>query len=222
MRTPATHRTFAVRGLAVAGAAALGLALAACNGEEAEPGAEDPTAPPADGAAQVADCVVGDWRSASVDGEIGGAVVDGTLIGGSGVFLTVNSDGGTRVVFSDMEPLAFDGELAGVDVSGEVVYRGIASGTIRTDLDVTSGSWGPAGEIDWSDVRVTADVTEPVEGRPLDDTPLGEVLERADEVTGGVVDVDPVLGEGRFECQDETLIVRSSGDANLSWTFLRA
>jgi hypothetical protein len=220
MRTPLTHRSLPARGFAAAGVAALGLTLAACNGEEAEP--EETTPPPADSAAQVADCVVGDWRSTGAEGEIGGVAGEGTLTGGAGVFLTVNPDGTARVDFSDMEPVAFEGDVAEVDVSGEVVYAGHASGTVRTDPDVTSGSWGPASEIDWSDVRVTVDVAEPVEGRPLEDTPLGDVLEQADEVTGGVVDADPVLGEGGFDCQDETLIVRSGGDVDISWTFARA
>ena len=68
---------------------------------------------------------------------------------------------------------------------------------------------------------MTADVTEPVEGRLLDDASLGDVLEQADEVTRDVVDVDPVLGGHGFECQDETLFVRSDGGVNLSWTFAR-
>jgi hypothetical protein len=220
MRMPATRRSLPVRGFATAGVAALGLTLAACDADDQVQPAPDGT--PVDGAAQVAECVVGDWRATGVEGRFDGMASEGTVEGGAGVSLAIDPEGVATVDFAGMEPVRFDGVVAEVDVSGEVTYHGQASGAVRTDPDTTSGAWGPADTIDWSGVRVTADVAEPVEGRPLDETPIGDVIQEADEVTGDVIDVDPILGEGRFDCQDEVLVLRTETDAALTWNFTRA
>ncbi len=210
------------RGFVVTALAGLGLALAACNTEGDNGLADDEGTPPAEATGQVADCVIGDWVSAGVDGQIGGVAGEGTISGGAGVFVTVNPDGSARLDFSGMEPLTFDGQLAEVDVRGEFTYAGTANGTVRTDVDTTSGGWSVDEPADWSDVRVTLETTEPVQGRPLDDTSIGEVVEQADEVTGGVVDVDPILSDGTFDCRNDTLVLSSSGEAGLTWTLERA
>lgn len=210
------------RGHVVAALAGLGLALAACNTEGDNGLADDEGTPPAEATGQVADCVTGDWVAAGVDGEIGGVAGEGTISGGAGVFVTVNPDGSARVDFSGMEPLNFDGQLAEVDVSGEFTYAGTADGMVRTDVDTTSGQWSVDEPADWSDVRVTLETTEPVESRPLDDTSLGEAIEQAEELTGDVVDVDPVLSDGTFDCRDDTLVLDSSGGTGLTWTLERA
>ncbi len=76
--------------------------------------------------------------------------------------------------------------------------------------------------VDWSDVRVTLDTTEPVEGRPLDDVPVGDVIEQAEDVGDDVVEVEPILDRATFECQDDTLVLRAETDTAVSWTFSRA
>jgi hypothetical protein len=211
----------------VLGLALIGLALAACGDDEPEPTEPAPTATapssPAATAAGVAECVVGDWRSTGVEGKLGGDAATATVSGGAGVALSVGSDGATAVDFSAMEPVGFDGQVAGADVAGELAYGGEASGTIRTDTGATSGSWEPVDTADWSGVTVTLELTEPVAGRPIDDAPIGEVVEQTDQVTGEVIDVEPMLGEGSFECQDDTLVLSpTEGDTGLTWTLTRA
>lgn len=212
MRTPA----------AVLSAAALGLALAACGGDdsaddEPTPDPTTPTSTPTAGG--VASCVVGDWRSEDFDQELGGEAAGVNLTGGSGVALTVGPDGAANLELSGMEPISFTGEVAGADLSGELSYAGQASGTVRTDTGATSGTWEPVDEINWGGVRVTVNLTQPVEARPFDNVPIGDYADEADEWTGDVVDVDPVLGAGEFECGDGTLVLSPSDGAGMTWHF---
>jgi hypothetical protein len=166
--------------------------------------------------------VVGDWRSTEVTGEIGDGVAGATVNGGGGVALTVGPDGAANLDFSGSEPVGFTGQAAGADVAGELTYDGPASGTIRTGTG-TSGSWEPVGEVDWSGVRVTVDLTEPTESRLIEDMPLGDVLDEADPAANQVVDVDPLLAEGSFSCQDDTLELGPDGDGpGMTWTLTRA
>jgi hypothetical protein len=222
--------------VATLGLSALGLALAACaddSGDNGDNSADQPTTagpagtPGGDGAGEVVDCVVGDWRSTGVAGQIGGGIAEVEVGGASGVTLTVGPDGATTIDFTDMEPASFDGEAAGAEVAGELSYDGQATGTIRTGTDggeATSGTWEPVDTADWSGVRVTVDVTEPVAARPFDGTPIGDVVGQADETTGDVVDVEPMLGEGTFECQVEDTLVLSPDDdrRGMTWTLDRA
>jgi hypothetical protein len=221
MRSPGVRLSLSALSLA-----AVGLALAACGDEDPEPTEPSPTGtatpgPTATGAG-VADCVVGDWRSTGVEGEVGGDPATVSVSGGGGVALTLGPDGATTVDFAGMDPVSFDGQVAGADVAGELVYDGQASGTVQTDTGATSGSWEPVDSTDWSDVRVTLDLTEPVAGRPIDDVSVSDVVEQTDEVTGKVVDVEPMLGEGTFECQDDTLVLSpAEGDTGMTWTLTR-
>lgn len=193
--------------------AAIVVALASC-GEEAPEAARQPS--PTGG--QVASCVVGDWRSTGVSGEVGAGPVTLTVAGARGVALDVAEDGAASLDFSRMEPMTFTGEVAGREAAGEVTYTGSARGAVDTGGEEPSGTWRPRADADWSRVRVTATVTEPRAATPIDDAPLGDVVERADELTGEVVDVDPVLGEADYACRDDTLEVT---DAGVTWTFAR-
>jgi hypothetical protein len=224
--------------VATLGLAALGLALAACTDDNGDPGDNGGTQPTttgptatldtgADGTGEAADCVVGDWRSTGVAGEIGGDVADVAVSGASGVTLTVGPDGAATIDFTDMEPASFGGEVAGTDVAGELSYAGQATGTIRAEADdpqAASGSWEPVDTADWSDARVTVDLTEPVAARPFDDTPVGDVVGQADQTTGEVVDVEPILGAGTFECQGQDTLVLSPGHdrRGMTWMLERA
>lgn len=227
-------RSPALTAVAALGLLALGPALAACADNDDAP-TTDPTSQPAtpaptgtaDGTGEVAACVVGDWRSTGVAGDIGGAAAGVELSGASGVALTIGPDGAASLDFSGMEPASFEGEAAGTDVAGELSYAGQATAMIRTEAgaeQATSGTWEPVDEADWSEARVTVDLTEPVAARPFDDTPIGDVVGQADETTGEVVDVEPMLGEGRFECQGEDTLILSPDDdrSGLTWTLQRA
>ncbi len=193
---------------------AVAAALIGC-GDDAPETAQ--SAPMARG--QVASCVVGDWRSTAVSGEVGRGPLTLAVTGGAGATLGVGEDGAATLDFSRMRPLTFRGEVAGARAAGEVTYTGAARGAVDTGGDQRSGTWRPQADADWSRVRVTVAVTEPTEARPVDDVPLGEAVERADEVTGEVVDIDPVLGEADYTCGEDTLEVT---DAGVTWTFSRA
>lgn len=221
---PAPRR--AVLGLAAAGLAGVLVAATGCNDGEPAPAPTTPApgdATPAPPAGAVADCVVGDWRSTEVDGQVGDDVGRAELGGGAGVMLAVAADGASRLDFTGMDPVTLSGEVAGAELAGQLSYSGQATGTIRTDTGVTSGSWEPEGEVDWSAVRLTLDLTSPIEGRPLDNVPLGEALERLDEATGEAVDVDPLLREGSFRCEQDLLVLSpTEGTDGMSWTLRRA
>jgi hypothetical protein len=203
------------------------LALAACGDGGGNGGATEPAptsaSPSGPAATGVAECVTGDWRTTGVEAGTGDQTGTVSVSGGGGVSLTIGADGATAVDFAGMAPVSFDGEVAGASVAGELSYGGSASGTVRTDTGATSGMWEPVGTADWSGVTVTVDLTEPVAGRPIDNAPIGEVVEQADEVTGEVVDVEPVLGEGTFQCEGDTLVLGpAEGDPGLAWTLERA
>lgn len=185
--------------------------LAGCG--QQSPGAAQPSP-----AGQVASCVVGKWRSSGVGGQVSAGPATLTVAGAGGVALDVADDGAANLDFSRMRPMTFSGEVAGQRVAGEVTYSGAARGAVDTGGQEPSGTWRPRVDSDWSRVRVTAAVTEPRAATPLDDVPLGEAVERADKLTGDVVDVDPVLGESDYACRDDTLEIT---DAGITWTFTR-
>lgn len=214
-------RTSAV---AVAALAALGLALGACgddNGDTDGAVQETPaqTTPPGSPQAtgQVAPCLIGEWQSTGVSEQEGDGVVDVTFSGGSDATLTIGEDGATTLDLSQSSPIEVSGSVAGVDVAGTLQYTGEGTAVLETDSEADSGSWQPT-DTDWGDVRVTLDVTEPTEGRPLDEAPIGEAIDSADEWTGEVVDVDPVLGDGEYRCQNGQLEV-DAGSPGMTWTF---
>lgn len=85
-----------------------------------------------------------------------------------------------------------------------------------------SGAWEPVGQTDWRDLRVTLDLTEPVQARPLDNAPIGRYAAEVAEQTGGIVDVEPMLGFGRYRCEGDTLILNPDDDRGTTWTFERS
>lgn len=200
----------------VAGLAVACLALAAC-GEE-DPGAARPPDPGP--TAAVAECLVGDWISVGVDAAAGGELAQLSAAGGSQVALTVGAHGAVRVDFSAMAPVTVEGEVFDREVVGEVSYSGPASGVVRTDTGASPGGW-EAAPVDWSGVRVTVEITEPVQATPFDSAPIGDLVQGADDLTGEMVDVAPILGEGTFECQDNRLTLAPAGDG-ITWIFHRA
>jgi hypothetical protein len=214
-------RTSAV---AVTALAMLGLALGACGNGDGDtegdtPGPPAETTPPGSPQAtgQVASCLVGQWQSTGVTEQDGDGVVDVTLSGGEGAVLTIDDDGTTNLDLSQSGPIEVAGSVAGLDVAGTLQYTGQGTAVLETDSDADSGSWQPT-ETDWGDVRVTLDLTEPTEGRPLDEAPIGDAIEGADEWTGDVVDVNPVLGDGEYQCQNGELEV-TAGSPATTWTF---
>ncbi|MCW6008832.1 hypothetical protein K1W54_30455 [Micromonospora sp. CPCC 205371] len=213
MRTPAK---------AVMTLAAIGLAVAGCQtgtGGTGSTASPSPT-PSSSGSAggQAVECVTGDWRTTGAAGTAGSGSATAEVTGGSGVAVNIQRDGAVRADFSGMQPVTFDVNAAGTAIRGQFWYGGTANGTIRT----MEGRWEPIPPIEWGDVRVTVDLTSPVKARPFDDVRLGDYVGDGVGQTGGVVDVQPFLGKGSYECRGDTLVLSPSGDNGLTWTLARA
>ncbi|MDR7327528.1 hypothetical protein ACH45F_41345 [Catenuloplanes sp. NPDC020197] len=80
-----------------------------------------------------------------------------------------------------------------------------------------SGSWTVQGPVDWSGVRLTVDITAPVAARPFDGVPVGDYAGAGATQTGNVVDVRPLLDNGRYLCQGRSLVLFFGGTKNLGW-----
>lgn len=201
--------------LVVLAAAAIG--ASACTDGSATP-TPSPTPPPATSAAAgaIASCLVGTWQSTTVQGPAG-------VTGGGGVRLTIAADGTATTDFTSMQPITFAAKIAETNVKGRFMYAGEASGKVRTESPTaTSGKWEPAGSIDWSKVKVTAELTEPVPAKPADNLPIRDFLGDKSSQTGGVVDIDPLLGAGTYTCEGTTTLILAPQDTSgLKWTLTR-
>jgi hypothetical protein len=168
--------------------------------------------------AKVAACLVGNWQTDAVQGFTG-------LSGGSGAKLSVGTDGAILTDFSGMQPIAFTVKVGETTIKGRFAYSGQASGKIGTDsATATSGRWEPVGPVDWAQVRVTLDLTEPVVAKPFDNVPIRDLLgEKANpRQTGGVVDIAPMLGSGTYTCEGTTKLTLTPQDTHgLKWTFTK-
>lgn len=84
------------------------------------------------------------------------------------------------------------------------------------------GTWEPVGNIDWSALRVTVELTKPVEARLLDNAPIGDYINDAAERSGQAIETDPILGAGAYSCQGSTLILKGDTDNDgLTWTLTK-
>jgi hypothetical protein len=228
-------RTTAIAAVTVA---TLGLALGGCSDNSigttpsTPAGTGTATAP---AAGSVAQCVVGNWRSTGANAVARSGGASATLTGGAGVAVAISEAGAVTIDFSTMQPAEFTAQVAGAQVRGTFVYAGKATGTIRTgeaatpsasatsgDASATSGSWEPVPPVDWGDVRVTVDLTQPVKGRPFDNVRIGEVIGNGVDQTGGVVDVNPVFGSGSYECSGDMLVITPKAQGGIGWTLARA
>jgi hypothetical protein len=200
--------------LAVLTSAAIG--AAGCSGTSTP--TPSPSTPPATSAAagSVASCMVGTWQSTAVQGGFG-------VTGGAGVRMTITAAGDTTTDFTSMQPIMFAVKIAERDVKGRFTYGGQVNGKMRTaSPTATSGTWEPAGPIDWSQVKVTLELTDPVQSKPLDNLPIKDYLGEKSSQTGGVVDIDPMLGSGSYTCEGTATLILTPKDQNgLKWTLTR-
>ncbi|MEH1127183.1 hypothetical protein [Micromonospora sp. CPCC 206061] len=212
---------------------AMALTAAACGDDEPaqpEPGGDANASPTPGG--PFASCLVGDWRSTGVEGRAGGDVASATIQGGGGVAVTIQDSGEVRADFRDMRPITFTARLGDADLQGEFSYAGEASGTFRTETVTPGGTapasgfgvWEPVGPVDWEAVRLTLRLTDPADATLLDNAPVGDYLGEAAERTGDIVDTDPVLGEGGYECRGDTIVLRPDEDeeGGITWALARA
>jgi hypothetical protein len=173
----------------------------------------------------LASCVTGDWRSTGVSGTAEAGTASARLDGGGGVAFKVGPAGETTVDFAGMQPVTFTVAVGGTDVVGSFTYAGTVTGSIQTSggAAATSGVWEPVGDVDWGQTRVTVDLTKPVRVRPLDDARIGDYAGDSANQSGNVVDVDPLLGTGRYECRGDSLVLSPDPDGGvLTWTLERA
>jgi hypothetical protein len=93
-----------------------------------------------------------------------------------------------------------------------------ATGTSTTG---TSGTWEPVPPVDWGDTRVTVDLLTPMKVRPVDNVRIADYVGDGANRTGNVVDIEPLLGKGQYQCQGERLVL-TPDDEGMSWTLTRA
>jgi hypothetical protein len=213
-------------------AAGLGLALAGCAEGSDTPGASPSGSATGSSATRtggpVASCVVGSWRSTALSADSASQRnnVSAELNGGAGISVRIAENGTTTIDFSGMDPVTFNAKVAGATVRGKFVYGGSASGQVSTGpapsgtaTPAPSGSWEPVGDLNWGETRLTLDVTEPLQARPFDNTPIGKYV---GSDTGNAVDIDPIFDRGTYRCSGDTLTVTPDQDADIPWTLKRA
>jgi hypothetical protein len=220
-----------------------GLVLAGCvdNSATTSPSA-GATAPPASTGAStgtgapVAGCVTGAWRSTAVSAQAASGSTSANFSGGSGVAVTVGANGETVIDFSTMRPVDFTTTALGSQVSGNFTFSGQVSGTVQTGTAsptatpgpsgttataTAAGTWEPVPPVNWGNTRVTVDLLEPVKVRPVDNVRIADYVGDGANRTGNVVNIEPLLGKGRYQCQGDNLVLTPQ-DGGMSWTLTRA
>jgi hypothetical protein len=217
--------------MAISAAAGIGLALAGCADNAgtsgASPSGSASGASPSSGGT-VASCVVGTWRTTGIDADAASRRnnVSAALTGGAGISVKISEIGATNIDFSGMEPVNFNAKVAGATVRGKFTYGGTAAGHVSTGpapagsaTPAPTGSWAPVGDLNWGETKLTLDLTEPVQARPFDNTPIGRYV---GSDTGNAVDIDPIFDKGTYTCGGDTLTITPDDDADISWTLKRS
>jgi hypothetical protein len=150
-----------------------------------------------------------------------GGPADVQFSGGDGVSVTIDDRGRTTVSFTDMTPVAYRTHFGDTRVSGQFRYAGRATGQLATGTGDT-GDWRTVGSPDWSDTRVSVDITEPTDARLLENVPLDRYTGGDAERTGNAVDTSPLLADGTYRCEGGTVTVTPTGNRNLTWTLRKA
>jgi hypothetical protein len=107
---------------------------------------------------------------------------------------------------------------AGLTTGPSVTASPITSPSGAAD---TSGTWEPVPPIDWANTRVTVDLLTPVKVRPVDNLRIADYVGDSADRTGNVVDVEPLLGKGTYQCQGDTLTITPEKNG-MGWTLTRA
>ena len=76
------------------------------------------------------------------------------------------------------------------------------------------------GKTDFSAVRITVDLTEPIPIRPFDNAPLSSVIGGAKQI-GDAVEVDPLLAKSNYSCGPGTLTLTRSDGTGMTWQLNR-
>ena len=77
--------------------------------------------------------------------------------------------------------------------------------------------------MNWADLAVTVRLTSPASVTVVDNVKLADVTNSQVTQAGGVIDVQPLLREGTYQCRGEdTLIITPEGAGpTVVWTFVR-
>jgi hypothetical protein len=219
---------------------ALGVGLAGCSNGAGTPGAgssgktsagasaatssgASTGAPGTNGTGAAAPCLVGSWKATGLSGKLSG-LVTGTFTGGGGTLLTVDSAGKAQVDFGSMQPVTFAFTVSGGDVKGSFGYGGKVSGTVKTPTAAT-GTWEPAGTVDFSTLTVTVDLTSPAAVRVADKASIADFAGTGTADTGGAVDAQPVLKKSSYDCSGGTTLKLgppAGGPDTGTWIFTKA
>jgi hypothetical protein len=195
------------------------MVTAACAGGAAQPHSSDGATSASAG--PVAKCVVGEWTSAQVGLQAGGPAASASLSGGSGIIVRVDPSGKTEVDFTVMDPARFSASAGEAALTGQFRYSGHAVGRIRTgDATSRTGPWEPVGTADFSDVRITVDLSDPVMVRAFENVPITPLI-AGDHQAGGAVEADPMLSRAQYQCGSNTLTLSKADGSGLMWQLSR-
>lgn len=186
----------------------------ACEGAE-------PSSPPSPSTPQA--CFTGDWEATAVTGQVTMSNASLELAGEGGTQLSLSPDGQARLNFDTMQPVTFTTALAGAQGKVQYRYHGTLVGTVNTAVaQGDTGPWRPTGTVDWSGLRLTLRLTEPISLTLLDQAQLSKLPGDAQSPAGDAVDLQPLLREGTYRCEGDTLTISpEKSGPNLDWTFNR-
>jgi hypothetical protein len=97
-----------------------------------------------------------------------------------------------------------------------------ATATAAPAATAEEGTWEPVGKIDWSALRLTLELSKPVEARLLENAPIGDYVNDAANQSGQAIETDPILGAGAYSCQGSTLTLKGdTANDGLTWTLTK-
>jgi hypothetical protein len=212
--------------------AGLLLAVTACTDSNGSGGTAANPAPSATGPTSTSGtkggppptCVVGQWNASGVAAQGSSGNASGSISGGKGTTMTVAADGGTKIDFTGSQPLDFTGQVAGHTVRGTAAYDGAVRGTVLFGVPDSTGkgTWTPAGQVIWDNLKATVKLTEPISITLLDNARVSDFTGDKSTQAGGAVDVQPVLRAGSYTCAGDTLRVHTEQNGpQMEWTFTR-
>jgi hypothetical protein len=151
-------------------------------------------------------------------GKVAGTVRTGT--GGSGTSAGP-STGASPSTSASPATSAGVSASTGAGVPGTSASAGPTMSASAGTGEGTSGTWDPVPPIDWGDTRVTVDLLQPVKVRVLDNAQIRDYAGDGASRTGNVIDVEPFLGKGTYQCTGDTLVL-TPDDGGMSWNLTRA
>jgi hypothetical protein len=199
------------------------------------PGTVSPTPTPTTPALPT--CPQGSWKSSGVAATTAVGTVPVNMQGGADVKATIGADGAVSADFTGMKPVVYTATVAGAQVTGEFTYTGTASGKVdmtatgaatstgtATSSAAPGNAWRLSGTVDWSQVKLTAKLTQPAALTVIDNVKLTDVTGAQTTQVGNVIDLQPLLRNGSYRCDGSNSLVitpTASGGPTVAWTFAR-